>query len=438
LLFAGVRFGRSAPRAPFVLGPKRISARSRAGVPARRRLSTSWMLTLRAPSLHVGAGRAFTRPVPTSDAPCRHPAPASRLLLRPPASAPCAALELTKSVSPSDQNRSTVPSLRGAISSFTRRWRNDSRRLPSCRTLCLPPQIPAAFQPRAPDASRRRTESFVVLSLLRSSTTLVHRFARTPVLRGASAARTSRLAARGSTAPRGPSRVEMSVCLPRQRIEQFATGWLALLRTALRRRAEHEPRYVRPTSASHCFDYEHSRRIRSQHLFEACASPLRPGLAPWTMETGGPGGSQRSIRFGGRRRLARDVFFRVLPMPTVPLTPPSPRRGSRSLARGETSADSAETVLCGRSVKIRPPRRSGMPSIASLPRQARVALAVESGHVRFPLRWSTGVPSPVALYSRTGDHELGARPRTLPKSGEMESVRFSAPYTVCRLLQQRQ
>jgi len=49
-------------------------------VSARRRLSTSWMLTLRAPSFHVGAGRAFTRPVPTSDASCRHPAPARRFL----------------------------------------------------------------------------------------------------------------------------------------------------------------------------------------------------------------------------------------------------------------------------------------------------------------------------------------------------------------------
>jgi len=81
LLFAGVRFGRSVPRAPSVLGPKRIPARNRACSSARRRLATSWMLTLRAPSFHVGAGRAFTRPVPTSDAFCRRPAPACRLLL---------------------------------------------------------------------------------------------------------------------------------------------------------------------------------------------------------------------------------------------------------------------------------------------------------------------------------------------------------------------
>jgi len=81
LLFAGARFDRPAPRAPSVLEPKRVPARSRACVSARRRLATSWMLTLRAPSFHVGAGRAFTRCVPISDASCRHSAPARRLLL---------------------------------------------------------------------------------------------------------------------------------------------------------------------------------------------------------------------------------------------------------------------------------------------------------------------------------------------------------------------
>jgi len=183
------------------------------------------MLTLRAPSFHVGAGRAFTRCVPTSGAPCRHPAPARRLLLRPPASASCAALERAGSVSPNDQNRSTVPSLGGAISSVARRWRNDSRRLPSYRVLCLPSQIHAAFHPRTPDTSRCRTEPFVVPSLLRSGMTPAHRFARRLALRPVTLRREStRLAMRGSTAPRCPSGLEMSSCPPRQRLWQFATG----------------------------------------------------------------------------------------------------------------------------------------------------------------------------------------------------------------------
>jgi len=88
-----------------------------------------------------------------------------RLLPRPPATAPRAALVRVGSASPKDQNRPAVPSRRGAISSRARRWRNDSRRLPSCRTPCLPPQDHAAFHPRVPGASRRRTESCVVPSL---------------------------------------------------------------------------------------------------------------------------------------------------------------------------------------------------------------------------------------------------------------------------------
>jgi hypothetical protein len=194
-------------------------------VSARRRLSTSWMLTLRAPSFHVGAGRAFTRYVPTSDASCRHPAPARRFLLRRPARASCAALERTRSVSPRGQNRSTVPTFGGAISSVARRWRNDSRRLLSCRTLCLLPQIHTAFQPCIPSASRRRTEPFVVPSLLRSGMTPVHRFARWLALRPVILRREPRyLSARRSTASRCSSGLEMSFCPPCQRYWQFATG----------------------------------------------------------------------------------------------------------------------------------------------------------------------------------------------------------------------
>jgi len=143
---------------------------------------------------------------------------------RPPASAPRAALERARSVSPSDQDRPTVPSLRGAISSVARRWRNEPRRLPSYRILCLPPQVRTAFQPCTPDASRRRTEPFVVPSLLRSSTTPAHRFARGLILPSSSAAPTSRLATRAFATPRRPSGVETGCCTPRQRIVQFATG----------------------------------------------------------------------------------------------------------------------------------------------------------------------------------------------------------------------
>jgi hypothetical protein len=67
-------------------------------------------------------------------------------------------------------------------------------------------------------------------------------------------------------------------------------------------------RYVRPTSATHCLDYEHPRIVSYRHLFEACASPFAAELALGDKETGGPGVSRRPVRFGklvrvGARRL---------------------------------------------------------------------------------------------------------------------------------------
>jgi len=75
-------------------------------------------------------------------------------------------------------------------------------------------------------------------------------------------------------------------------------------------------RCVRPTSASHCFDYEHSRHIRSQLLFEACASPLRPRAC---ILDDGDWGTWRFTTPDPLRRVVsgfcRGVFFRALPTP---------------------------------------------------------------------------------------------------------------------------
>jgi len=145
-------------------------------------------------------------------------------------------------------------------------------------------------------------------------------------------------------------------------------------------------RCVRPTSASHCFDYEHSRHIRSQHLFEACASPLRPGLAPRTTEAGGPGGSltpdplRQGALVGSRRFLPRPPG--VHRTSDTPVASPAP---SLRFARGAIRRSRRDRV-CRRSVKSHLPLRSGMPSAGGLPRHARVAPTLENGHVRFPLR----------------------------------------------------
>lgn len=194
---------------------------------------------------------------------------------RRPASASCATFERTGSVSPRDQNRSTVPSFRGAISSVARRWRNDSRRLPSCRILCLPPQIHTAFQPCTPDASRRRTEPFVVPSLLRSGMTPAHRFARRLALRPVTLRRESTcLAVRGSAAPRCPSgfrderlpsvSAALAVC---DGLTRPPAACLATVRGA-------RARCVRPISASHCFRL----RALAPHSFPVSLRGLR--LAP--------------------------------------------------------------------------------------------------------------------------------------------------------------
>jgi len=139
-------------------------------------------------------------------------------------------------------------------------------------------------------------------------------------------------------------------CPPRQRYEQCATGWPALLRPGLRRCAEHELRCFRPTSASQPFSTTSTRAsLRSQHLFEACASPLRPGLPTRMTETGGPGVSRRPIRFGGRPRVGARRSSSVHSRCHRTSDTPVAARPCRPARRGTTEAGLAETVLNERS-----------------------------------------------------------------------------------------
>jgi len=136
----------ASPRAP-----------SRALLPARRRLSAPWMLTLLAPSFHVGAGRAFTgiaRPLTLFVAP-RH---RCRLLFRAPADAPYASLAHGVGFHRESQGRPTVPPSRGPRGNSTGRWRNDPERLLSYRLPCELTPMRVAFQPRGPSVLRRRTQ----------------------------------------------------------------------------------------------------------------------------------------------------------------------------------------------------------------------------------------------------------------------------------------
>jgi hypothetical protein len=219
---------------------------------------------------------------------------------------------------------------------------------------------------------------------------------------------TPRLATRGPAAPRDPSLSgRRARCPPRQRYEQRATGWLALLRPGLRRCVERGLRCIRPTSASQPISTTSTHAsLRFQHLFEACASPLRPGLAD--QDDGG----WRTWRFTTPDPLRRAApgwcaafFFRALPIPPdlwhpcrCRTLPPRSSRDNRSPACRDRTAWTF--------VKETPTVRSRMPSIASLPRPARVAPMVESGHVRFPL-----LPGCRCLFAR-GPCAFAPVPRT--------------------------
>ena len=182
--------------------------------------------------------------------------------------------------------------------------------------------------------------------------TPAHRSARTPGATRHLCGGSSRLAAFGSTAPRGPPVLEVDGCGPRQRIAQFATGWPALLRPALRRYAEREPdafdRLLLPTASS---TTSTRASVRSRHLSEAFASPLRSRAC--TLGDGDRG-TWRFTTPDPLRRAApgwhRGVFFRVLPAPPslrhpcrLPVAQPRSSRGPRSTG-------GAETVQCKRSV----------------------------------------------------------------------------------------
>jgi len=135
------------------------------------------VLTLRTPSFHVGAGRAFTENYPTSDALCHSAAPACRLL-SPTNQLPLAtALYHAESDSPQESESPHRPLVEPGRA-VTRRWRNDSERLSSCRLLCELALIEAAFQPPGPDVLRRRTEPITLPLLRRFGVMPAHRFAK--------------------------------------------------------------------------------------------------------------------------------------------------------------------------------------------------------------------------------------------------------------------
>jgi len=231
------------------------------------------MLTLRTPSFHVGAGRAFARSVPTSGASCRPSAPAVGSIFRLPASAPRASLELTRSVSPRDQNRSTVPSLRGAISSSEKM----EERLETPSIVSTP--LPAFADPHGLSAMHTRRLAAPDRANRHAFPVTFKRDACPPFRSGAAVTQhlCGRVLVPCGTRPHRPSLLLLSgdELLPSASADRAVCDGLtrppaACLATVRGARV----RCVRPTSASHCFDYEYSR-LRS---FPASLRSLR--LAP--------------------------------------------------------------------------------------------------------------------------------------------------------------
>jgi len=146
--------------------------------------------------------------------------------------------------------------------------------------------------------------------------TPAHRFARVLVLPSTSAAEPRALRHAASTAPRCSSGLEMSACPPCQRIGQFATGCLALLRPALRQYAEHEPdafdRLLLPTilsttSTRAAFVPSISSRL-APRPFALGLHPGRGRLGDLAVQDAG------SASAGGSGFFARRFFFRALPV----------------------------------------------------------------------------------------------------------------------------
>jgi len=441
LLFAGVRFGRSDPRASSVLGPKRVSARSRTGwSPARRRLTTSWMLTLRAPSFHVGAGRAFTSFVRSSDASRRRPAPDRRLHLRRPAGAPCVSLERAKSPVTDRPESSHRPlALRSHL--LFREKMEERLEAPSVVSNPLPASadlrgVSAAHTRRlaAPDRVIHHAVPVTfwrdACAPFRSDTGCYPASLRLPhTPRGARLHR-----------PRGPPRFRgerlRSASADRAVCDGLARPPASCLATVHGARA----RCFRPTSASHCFSTRALAPVSLPASLRGLRlAPSREGLAPSPTEAGGPGVSRRPIRFDGRLRVGARRFLPRTPSATESLAPLSPSHGAVSLVARRHSDRVGRDRARRRSVKEPPTRRSEAPFIAGFPRACagRTQSRKRSREVSVSRRVPVSIHPPRACSRKRARRARRPSPNA-SRSGEMEGIRFSAPATVRRLLQRLQ
>jgi len=190
------------------------------------------------------------------------------------------------------------------------------------------------------------------------------------------------------TAPRCSSGLEMSACPPCQRMSSL-------------RRADSpscglpcdSTRSTSPMrSTDFCFPLLLSTTSTRAAFVPSISSRLAPrpfalGLHPGRGRLGDlavqDAGSASAGGSGFSRGVSSSARSRCYRASDTPVADPWPSPRLREARFRRASRDRAGL----RSVKSRLPLRSGMPSIASLPRHARVAPTLENGHVRFPLRW---------------------------------------------------
>jgi hypothetical protein len=144
-------------------------------------------------------------------------------------------------------------------------------------------------------------------------------------------------------------------------------------------------------STDFCFPHLFRLRALAPRSFPASLRGLHLAPSPWacTPDEGDwgtwrfktPDPLQR-VAPGCSRGVSSSARSRGYRASDTPVADPWPSPRLREARFRRASRDRAGM----RSVKSRTPLRSRMPSIASLPRHARVAPTLENGHVRFPLR----------------------------------------------------
>jgi len=296
------------------------------------------------------------------------------------------------SVSPRDQNRSTVPSLGGAISPVredggTTQGAFHCIELTACFRRSMRPFIHTDPTPHSAWQTRATCLPCDVLAWRPRTASFGHRFDPMP------AAKTRAL----GTFPDRPSRPSPNfrgrAAVVRISGSTVCDGLARPFPTCL---AAVRGARVRCVPTNFCFPLLRLR-VLAPLVFPASFRDLRlapsPGLATWRKWLGDLALHGAKLRFGGRLGFAYGVVFHTLPNHAVPLTSLSLHRSPSRRFRGQVNLRRSQDHAAStpwRAAYSRDPRC--LPSPA-LPRPPRGALMSRAVTWRFPLRLSAGALS---------------------------------------------